>query len=592
MIMKELDAFARDGNLEVASDRHNVSTEYSPVWLKNSFEDDVWYLREFLSGEHGGRMTVTWMPARAEVDQVGRWNYWKNYGKRVAYWAMESDSIACNKASSLAVLAREIRSLCEWLCFHRKCLDIQSVTQSDVASYERYVESLGLAENSVMSKLYLLSYFWELSDVVGEGLSFAPYFGQGDLKKIAKRIGTPNGRTPTLYPMEFFEVLNAALECMGRSSEIIGLLETYLECSEGKCRSFRFKRATGVPASVFIAEARELYGACLVVLFSLLGLRKHELAGITYRNVCDLLESDSTEIEGVVHKTSGTLTGRITKRASIDEVKVAFRVVGLLTDATRKSVTTNAFFLRLPLKHSASKNPCYELTPNALYRLLDGFASSAGVNRKLRPHMFRRAFSLLWSWRFEVGDLSQLSKLLYHNNEAFTKFYTEDEDVWQFLPDAEQSITFEILEKAMLGNINIVGGFGATIRRYQRLLTAKVEMVTPERVESFVRKLVDRFDYTVIPNNDGYCFINAARGHQAKCSTDGKNANYANRDETKCACCPNFGVDDSRMGYWESRKKHHSAVLNSSSIDKLVKASQQGVERAEKVLSALRGGYE
>ena len=202
--------------------------------------------------------------------------------------------------------------------------------------------------------------------------------------------------------------------------------------------------------------------------------------------------------------------------------------------------------------------------------------------------MFRRSFSLLWAWRFEIGDLGWLSKLLYHNNEVFTRFYTEDEDVWEFLPEAESSLAFNIIRDALLGSRRMTGALGRTLERYRHQLTAKFGVLSLDQAERFASKLLSDGGYRIIANADGFCFINEARGHRAKCSTDGCNPNYANRSEKVCPDCPNFGVDESRAEYWQKRRRSHEEVLENTSVELLAAASREGVARANQMLSRIQ----
>ena len=78
------------------------------------------------------------------------------------------------------------------------------------------------------------------------------------------------------------------------------------------------------------------------------------------------------------------------------------------------------------------------------------------------------------------------------------------------------------------------------------------------------------------------------RGFRAKCSTDGQNPNYANRNEKHCSSCPNFGVDKSRVEYWTARKNAHQIVTEKSSDEMLIKASREGIAIAEKIIALFK----
>lgn len=36
---------------------------------------------------------------------------------------------------------------------------------------------------------------------------------------------------------------------------------------------------------------------------------------------------------------------------------------------------------------------------------------------------------MLWTWRYEIGDLEELRLMLKHNSSNFTQKYTDDEEV-------------------------------------------------------------------------------------------------------------------------------------------------------------------
>lgn len=248
-------------------------------------------------------------------------------------------------------------------------------------------------------------------------------------------------------------------------------------------------------------------------------------------------------------------------------------VVLMLTQATREEYEGELLFIRLPVQQCANQNAQVELKTNRIYRILDFISVECGYRRKLRPHMFRRAFSMIWAWRFEVGDLQLFSKMLYHNSEVFTRFYTEDDDVWDFLPEAQQELAFDVMEKAKLGEKRLFGGFGKTLRRYSRVLLSSISLLSPDRVHHYLSNLFAKHEYKLVSHADGYCTISPARARYARCSTDGVNPNYANRDEEHCGCCTNFGVNESRQSYWQNRLKAHTMVFETTDISSLREAA-------------------
>lgn len=567
-----------------------VSFKYKADWLLNDFGDDIWYLKEYLNGQQKSRLTVSWdRDSYGESFHKERWNYWKDFGKKVAYWYMESPKTSCYKVGTLAYYCREIRALSEWLCFERKCINVGVVSKQDIIEYELYLKNLGIAVNTYTIKLAILRSFKLLSKEVGEGLHFDPYIVRGSIKGIAKKFATLNGHTPTIYPRELFKLINFSLDQLKRVDDVIGRLDLYLELKNTHQDIYSaYKSRTGQSSNELYIDCCILYGSAIIIILSLLGERMHELLSRDEASVLEVLDFSAEEIRGREFKTAKHNAGKETVRPVIDEVIQALDVVNKLTKHTRSEYNGSAFFLRLPLKHNTkSSAKQFELVANVMYLMFDKVAKATSFPGKIRPHMFRRSFSMLWAWRYEIGDLYELSKILFHNDEKFTQIYTEDEDVWQFLPEFYQDLTFEIIEQSLLGRRNFIGGFSKALQRYARLLRSKVKVLTPERASSFARMLMERTDITVIPSADGYCFMNTARASWAKCSTGGFGPNYANRSESTCTKCPNFAADETRSDYWQKRYNAHKAVLESTDIELVKNAAIRGMNTSNRYIPTM-----
>lgn len=557
----------------------------TPEGLDSLLEDDKWYLGFGVSANEFSSLTINWNHGWSS-SLLNRDADWREYAKKVTFYCMESDLTECQSTGTLAAYGRELRSICAWFQGERRCQDIASITPDDVVAYEEYVGRLGLTVNSVTSKLLCLRIMWVLRKEVGEGLSFDPYIKSGGLAKKAKVLGRENGHTKTIVPKHLFRVIDQALRVMNDEPEKwleLDKLYRQLQASH-KGTAAAFKRRTGLSSQDLIDHLDMLYGAAIVVVLALLGERKHELGATTVSDIESLLGGQIDELKGVERKTSGTATGKETSRPVIEELKLALELVLRLTQSNRGSYTGDKLFIHhLSFTHAIS-NPQVELTTSRIYRLLDKISVYCGLDYSLRPHMFRRAFAMMWAWRFEVGDLSMLSRLLQHNNEVFTRSYTEDEDVWQFLSEAQQEFTYDFMASALMGANNLRGGIRKAMERYSRLLLAKVAVLDPGAVTPFSEVLVNRLGYKVVPQADGFCFMTSARGRRAKCSTDGKRPNYANRDDSMCVGCGNFGVDETRREWWEARRSAHEKVLEQSEIPIMKKASEEAIKRADIVL--------
>lgn len=566
---------------------HRIAIE-KPDWLLTTYESTVWYLRVDSKGYDNSHFTISWEYSFIK-EICDRSPYWISVAKLATYHCMESMKVNCKKTTSLAVYAREIRSICFWLCSERKCLDLKSVTKADIKAYEAYVEDLCVTKGTVTIKLICLQLLWTLRDEIGVGLTFNPYIKQKSLSKKAKELGMVGGHTRTILPNDLFFIINFALEKLNESKELIDIYSIYHSekmSKNPKRGAHEFKRKTGYQARELKRKVRVLYGAAIVIKLIFTGERKHELAYTKYSDVIKLLAGEVDELRGTVTKTAKTNGGKATSRPVIKELVQALQVIVELTNVTRTDYAGDSLLLKLPLKKGDIEKYGAEVSTAVLYKILDNFTAEAfnGKIKKLRPHMFRRAFSMIWAWRFEVGDLYHLSKLLHHNTEVFTKVYTEDEDVFEFLPEAQQVLMYDILEGALLGKRSIHGGVGKLMRRYGRVLQSLVTVITPESAHRFVDSFVKRHSYKLVPQADGFCLIEKSREKYAKCSTDAKKPNYANRSDKMCLECVNFGVTETRKSLWEKRKIAHEAVFNSTDIEILQQASLEGVERAETVI--------
>lgn len=559
-----------------------------PEWLLTTYESPVWYLRIDSKGYDNSHFTISWEYSFVK-EICDRSPYWILVAKLATYHCMQSKKVKCNKTTSLAVYAREIRSICFWLCSERKCLGLESVTKTDIEAYETHVAGLYVTKGTVTTKLICLQALWVLRAEIGSGLSFNPYVQTRSLSKKAKKIGSAGGHTPTILPNDFFSIINFSLDKLNDSKELIDLYAIYhteKSLAFPKCSARKFQRKTGCQASELKRKIKVLYGAAIVIKLIFMGERKHELAYTKYSDVVELLSGEVDELRGRVTKTAKTPGGKATSRPVIKELLQALQVILELTALTRADYAGDSLLLKLPLKKGDVEVYGPEVSTSVLYTILDNFTAEVfgGKVEKLRPHMFRRGFSMIWAWRFEVGDLYHLSKLLHHNTEVFTKAYTEDEDVFEFLPEAQQALMYDILEGALLGKRSIHGGVGKLMRRYGRVLQSQVTVVTPESAHRFVDSFVKRHDYKIVPQADGFCLIKKSREKYAKCSTDGKKPNYANRSDKMCLECVNFGVTETRKSLWEKRKIAHEGVFNSTDIEILQQASLEGIKRAETVI--------
>ena len=562
-------------------------------WLLNNYEDDVWKLKPHIHSDDNSRYTVNWniFDINDYIGVFNRWDYWKSAAKELAYWIMNAPTNKCKTTSSLANFCRSIREIYEWLCFERKCFSLSEVKQEDITSFIEHVAAKKLTESTVLNKLIVISYVYSHRKYLSESFTFNP-FKSKKITALAKAYSIENGHTPTLYPQEIFGLLNHALKLVKESKLTLQLFDKYMKIHSDTSMAhrsmyLRFFKLTGVKSSDLQRQVRALYGAAITIILILLAERKHELSLTKEEDVIDLLNKDLDILVGLEMKTAGTITGKKTKRAVIQEVKDALNVILELTKYTKEKSRLETILLKLPFSHSVNGTgeKSFYLTTNGLYMVLRYFANSAKFNRvDLRPHMFRRAYAMLWTWRYEIGDLEELRLMLKHNSLNFTQKYTDDENVWEFMGKNEQDLAFDLLNRAFQRKIVVAGKMSETLERYSRIIQAKSTLLDAVTIADHIDDIIINTGLRVVAHADGFCFINHTSLENALCRTEGIGLDPVKRKDTICMNCPNFATDNSRKPYWEKRIKLHQVVVESSKNEQLIEGSKQFIKEAEKIL--------
>lgn len=564
-----------------------------PSWLISKLSSDIWVLERQVEGVQQSTYIINWKPSdNVIISEETR--YWIEKAKEITYFYMESDKTNCNRTTSLALVGREYLSIFKWFNNERLCQKISDITSSDIKAYEGYLTNKNISFSTVNLKLILLRGVWKLRNVLNEGIDFDPYPKHGSLKKASASIGHPNSHTKTIFPKQLFKLINHSISKIENSSEILMLMETYLKLKNKNEINLnnlhtKFQKCTGESSKAMMNNVNILYGAALLIIFTLTGDRKHQISSISYDDVEDILNKNSEELIGKVTKTAHTSTGKITKTPVIKELVDALKIVKKITQYKRQNYDGKLFFLKQPFKHNAPQNSYIPLTTSNYYMLLDKLLTDSDCDIKiLRPHMFRKAFSMMWAWRFEFGDLHYLSRMLHHNSDHFTKIYTNDEHAFSFWSEEMKELMYDVMEEVLVGDEELSGGFGKTMKRYRRLLNASVSVITPQEITNYVSGIANKHDYKMIPQSDGMCFISNSRAKYAKCSTDGMGPNYINRNEEHCTSCVNFGVLENRTSVWERRLDAHERVYNLTEIPVIRESSKLAIARANKILEQLR----
>ena len=579
-------------------------------WLKSHFDDDVWIFSDPIPGVPAASSKLNWQVPVGSNNQFltdPLHSKWLEIARKATWWYYESDLTDCTRSSSCYAFGSELRRVICWL-IGRNINDPKEIMRGDINDYITYLASLDVGEGSVEYKLSTLRMLWTLREYLPSSLAFDPFPARGEIRRIAKRAGKPNGHTRTIPPQVLFETLEYALQWLEQAELIVEARDAYMDGVElYQSASIQTRYRQGVLAlttqfpsdywlSIFPDEAWAnapvdnlkwavscLYASAVILLIAFTAMRKHELALLSSNPLTS--RGEINFILGRVRKTAATKAGVPTERAihpiGIKAVETLQRLRERSGDMPDRPLLVRD---RLLSRNTAGK----PIETEELYRLLDTFSKSSPYGRSkempLRPHMFRRAHALLYAWRFEIGDFEFLRRHLYHNDINSTLAYTNELDVSEYLPEAEKDLAHTIVEEALTGRRWFGGGFAKHLAR----LRAMVRVFGLERLQIFVTQYVEKHDLKLVPHPHGYCAVSSLRMSYAKCSNK-RGPDYANRTDTQCAFCPNFLLHHSFLRHWLEQRRKHQAVLESPySTPTLLEAAREGVQACDRIIDQLR----
>lgn len=554
-------------------------------WLLPASSVDCWFFRQETAGYASSHYTVTWQFAHTE--NVGDWRreYWIDVAQRaVAKYA--TDSRSSRRVTSTIGFARSVRSFAQWACCTRYCESLAAVSKDDVDEYERYIQGLGLTQSSAEGRLSAVRTLGECMDADGRKMAWRPYRYRGELRKAVQRVGRADGRTRTFEPEGFFNLLDYCLSLIEDSDGAVDRAEAYLAYRDMPRRSPWPEILDGLSANQVITETRLTYGACIVLAFSLLGSRKHQLALLDVSDLPGRVGSENSVLAGRVSKTSNGPGGTATAQPVIGELERALAVVVRLTGVSLEA-GNEPLFRCLKLDEGLSSKAGRALDTNQVYRLISGVAKAAGVKIVVRPHMFRRAFAMLYVWRYELGDLQHLSRFLHHNSLRQTMAYAQGDDISVFMGDAQRELAKSIMERAITGSEPVGGSLGALLRRLANRLRSQTSLVRPDQIDDWIESRLSEGPFTLKAAPHGYCFILGSRGRRSMCSTNGRTPDYGNRTDEHCSACGNFAFTERSRQYWEQRVIAHEQVAETTRLSVLKKAAQEAIAAARHALSTL-----
>lgn len=554
-------------------------------WLLPSSDVERWFFRQDVPGYSPSHYTVTWQLAETANVSRGRREYWIDVAQR-AVLNYGSGTRKSRRVTSIVGFARSVRAFVQWACCTRHCESVAAVSKEDVNAYERYIQSLDLKESTAEQRLLAVSALGQFTDANGRCMGWRPYRYRGDLRKAVIRVGRANGRTRTLEPEAFFTLLEYCLSLIEDSDGVVERAKAYLTYRDLPRRSPWPEVLSKRSAKQVITDVRLTYGACIVLAFSLLGSRKHQLALLDVRDLPGRPGSETSMLAGRVSKTSNGPGGTATAQPAIPELERALSVVVSLTGVDLNA-GSGPLFRCLKLDEGLHSNAGRALDTHQVYRLITRVAKAADVKIVVRPHMFRRAFAMLYIWRYELGDLQHLSRFLHHNSLRQTMAYTQGDDISVFMGDAQRELAKSIMERAITGQEPVGGALSALLRRLANRLRSQTSLLRSDQIDDWIESKLAEGQFTLKAAPHGYCLVIGGRARRSLCSTDGRTPDYGNRTDEHCSACGNFVLTERSRQYWEERVSAHERVANTTRLPVLKKAAEQAIAAARRALSAL-----
>ena len=586
-------------------------------WLLSDYDAETWEFGEHLPGTPAASSRLRWkyaLPSGKYLSDTEN-RLWLEAVKCATWWYRETDENRSSRASSAVALGRELRMIAAW-AIDQGISSPSQLERDDIETFIEYVTSLKVVISTARSKFLALRQLWLLRKHLPFALQSDPFPIQGDIESAARLAGTPDGHTLSLEPRQVFWAFNEALKWLDRVPDIRStrnlILETHRDCLNNSSTINCHQRGERISASVnnamsqwswrsdcsinrgsfpserFRIELGRCYGALLVLLFGFVAFRKHEAAYLT--EDCIDLAGPIANLLGRVRKPSKTPTGMPTERAVHD---VVVRVVAALRELAvdiRES-ERKELLITDPVRSMVYDNGPQPVWTRYLYSVIDEFSTSIDLNltRPLRPHMLRRAFCQLHIWRYELGDLDTLSRYLFHTASGNTLPYIGPEESDDYLPEAEQTLAFDVISRNLDGKTELAGGFSAWLQRYRDRLRATIQVLSVERIAVAVRHLMAKQQLHIVAGPHGYCVRSTVRDGFAQCSTDGEKPDYANRTDIHCASCSNFLTHSAFLGHWVQMSNVHRAVLASkSSPAPLAEAARRGLAASIRIIEQIR----
>lgn len=346
--------------------------------------------------------------------------------------------------------------------------------------------------------------------------------------------------------------------------------------------------------SVFSVMTNVIPMACFIVIATFTARRKSEIWTIT--DDCITHINDFPFIDTFIKKT-------LQRNEETPCPELVMKAVDLLQkwseEARRITGDNKLFQIKEPESDYVWKTESVAKYIKKYTRFIQLSPMPDGTYWKFNAHQFRRFFSMMFMWRYRLGELSALKEQLCHDSTIMTKKYVTNLVDAEILAEVDESTTRKIIVDTISGKHSSCGGFGerlkqmsARIKKMVRknliitssdeanpMINEKINSEVGSRIEDAILKSTKRAK----PNPWGWCFCGSHPNdiRLAGCvSQKTKNVSTEPRLEnaviTTCAPCPHSLVDETFLAHWISeRDTFKSAAEDNSNPEMLRELSRE-----------------
>lgn len=382
-----------------------------------------------------------------------------------------------------------------------------------------------------------------------------------------------------------------------------------------------WKRGLGL-----VGLVRTLLASCFVLLGVFNGRRKDEIASKATGLYADCFEcvDEGLGIYQAFFYCEKSLHDY--RQFYINEISFkALKVVKAISDVSWTEVVRNGGRAQagrsrkvfcIPARGRESNPTWYDYSTDPGISLLCQRASGSTSDAAPNAHMFRRAYAVVFYYRYENADLYALSQQLVHFDLGMTLHYVLDgpsrvlehhaSKLWGDGGESKKAraaqaseLAVEVKEYARVklhddvleilqGGKNVAGGFPRLVQRFTRKMLGRISYDDADlklAAKSVSSALIDK-GHTVIPFGHGNCYAGGPKAG-AKCFSEGQLAREL-ASPVVCGSCPYHQMKRTHQVAIEDDLERQRSYLMKRPASLQSRADQTALDAAENLVAFYR----